>query len=420
MLRKIFHHWRNSYAGIPREIWFLSTVSLVNRCGSMVIAFITLYLTQTLHFSIEAAGYVMVCFGAGALVGAYLGGQLTDKLGYYPVQFWSLLLNGVALILMLLFHSFWGMCGIVFVLSLISEAFRPANSVAVARHSDPTTRTRSISLYRMAVNLGWTVAPVFGGLLITAFGWNSLFWVDGLTCILAALLLRWLMPHSVDAVPEAHHDPTVPAPVIQSPFRDRRYVWFLLLTILNAVVFMQILWTVPVFFKETYHWTEAQIGLAMALNGLVVFLVEMPLIFRLEGRRPSLTWVRTGLVLYAIAYLMFVLPIAGLVAGLLFMVIISFGEIFVMPFSSNFVYGRASGQRQGQYMALYTMAYSMANIIAPLFGTQMIARFGYAALWMSLPVLAAVAWVGIWRMEQSAAEVIVAVDRDQQPVGVPE
>lgn len=419
MLRKIYTHWRNSYAGIPREIWFLSTVSLVNRCGSMVIAFMTLYLTQTLHFSIENAGYVMVFFGLGALLGAYLGGWLSDRVGYYPVQFWSLLLNGVALIGMMLVHDFWAMCGAVFALSLISEAFRPANSVAVARHSTPATRTRSISLYRMAVNLGWTVAPVVGGLLITAFGWSSVFWLDGLTCIFAALLLRWLMPNSLpDATEE--NDSKISVPVIQSPYRDRRYVWFLLLTVPNAIVFMQLLWTVPLFFKEVYHWTEAQIGLATALNGFIVFVVEMPLIFRLEGRRPALTWVRMGLVLYALAYLMFVLPIAGLVAGLLFMIAISMGEIFVMPFSSNFVYARAIGQRQGQYMALYTMAYSISNIIAPFFGTQMIARLGYSALWTSLAVLAAVAWVGLWRMERSTNDRVLTVNCDQQPVSVPE
>ncbi len=419
MLRKIFTHWRNSYTGIPREIWFLSTVSLVNRCGSVIVAFMTLYLTQTLHFSIENAGYIMVFFGLGALLGAYLGGWLSDRLGYYPVQFWSLLFNGVALIVMMVVRDFWAMCAMVFTLSLIAEGFRPANSVAVARHSTPETRTRSISLYRMAVNLGWTVAPVMGGFIITAFGWSAVFWMDGLTCIFAALLLRWLMPHSVpDLIKE--HDPKVDVPLVQSPYRDRRYIWFLLLTIINAVVFMQIMWTVPVFFKEVYHWSEAHIGMATALNGLVVFLVEMPLIFRLEGRRPALAWVRVGLVLYALAYLTFILPIAGLVAGILYMIAISFGEIFVMPFSSNFVYARAMGQRQGQYMALYTMAYSISNIIAPLFGTQMIARLGYSALWMSLPVLAAVAWVGIWRLERAAVGQAVVVNCDPQPVGVPE
>ncbi len=411
MLRKFYHHWRNSYAGIPATIWFLSTVSLVNRCGSMVIAFVTLYLTQSLHYSIPDAGYVMGCFGLGAMIGAFMGGRLTDRLGYYPVQLWSLVLNGMMLLLMMLVRDFWWMCATVFTLSLVSEAFRPANSVAISRYSDPATRTRSISLYRMAVNLGWTIAPVLGGVLITAFGWPSLFWADGLTCILAALLLRWRMPRSLpEAVPETGAKKTAPTPML-SPYRDRRYLWFLLLTMLNGMVFMQIIWTVPVFFKETYHWTEAQIGLSTALNGLIVFLVEMPLVFRLEGRRSPLAWVRVGLLLYALAYLMFVLPIAGIVAGVLFMVIISFGEIFVMPFSSNFVFARATaGNRQGQYMALYTMAYSVSNIIAPLYGTQMIAHLGYTALWSSLAVVVAVVWVGIWRMERPVVEVVAVLE----------
>ncbi|MEO6038863.1 MAG: MFS transporter, partial [Saprospiraceae bacterium] len=306
---------------------------------------------------------------------------------------------------MMLVRDFWVMCATVFLLSLVSEAFRPANSVAISRYSDPTNRTRSISLYRMAVNLGWTIAPVLGGLLITALGWSALFWADGLTCLLAALLLRWRMPRSLpEAAPEPGAEKAAPVAVL-SPYRDKRYLWFLLLTLLNGMVFMQILWTVPVFFKEQYHWTEAQIGLATALNGIIVFAVEMPLIFRLEGRRSPLAWVRVGLVLYALSYLMFVLPVASIVAGVLFMVVISFGEIFVMPFSSNFVYARATaGNRQGQYLALYTMAYSVSNILAPLYGTQMIAHLGYSALWSSLAVIVGVVWVGIWRMEQVLAE----------------
>jgi len=381
----------------------------------MVIAFVTLYLTQSLHYSIPEAGYVMGCFGVGAMIGAFLGGKLTDSLGYYPVQFWSLILNGLLLLLMMLVQDFWWMCGTVFVLSLVSEAFRPANSVAISRYSEPATRTRSISLYRMAVNLGWTVAPVLGGLLITAFGWPSLFWADGLTCILAALLLRWRMPRSLpEPAPETGIETTMPTPVL-SPYRDRRYLWFLLLTLLNGMVFMQIMWTVPVFFKEVYHWTEAQIGLVTAINGFIVFTVEMPLIFRLEGRRSPLAWVRVGLILYALAYLMFVLPVAGIVAGVLFMVIISFGEIFVMPFSSNFVFARATlGNRQGQYMAMYTMAYSISNILAPLYGTQMIAHLGYTALWSSLTVVIAVAWIGIWRMERPVVvETVLEMEREE-------
>jgi predicted MFS family arabinose efflux permease len=402
MLLRIFNGWRNSYQGIPRNIWFLAFINLVNRCGSMVIAFITIYLTQKLGFDIEDAGYVMGCFGVGALAGSFLGGKLTDRLGYYPVQLWSLILNGIMLIVLMQIQAFWPMCGAVFILSLVSECFRPANSVAVVRNSNPETRTRSVSLMRMAFNIGWTVAPALGGLLV-AFGWNWLFWVDGVTCIAAAIVLRRLMPpkpsDSVEAIAAEEHHALV-TEAVQSPYRDRRYLLFVLLTFLAAIVFMQIMWTVPVFFKENYHWSESMIGGMMALNGFFVFTIEMPLIFRIEGRRSTLSFVRLGLILYIISYLTFNSPIGPIGAAFIYMLVISFGEILVMPFSSNYMYGKSSKGNQGAYSALYGMAYSVANIAAPVLGTQVIAHLGYSTLWYMVSGISVLAIVGFWRLER--------------------
>ncbi len=401
MLLKLYNHWLNSYRGIPHMIWFLSLVNLINRCGAMVISFITLYLTQHLHFSIAEAGYVMGFFGAGAMLGAYIGGRLTDKTGYRPVMFWSLITNGLILILIFQVSGFWPMCVAVFALSVSSEIFRPANSVAISQNSKPENRTRAISLYRMSANLGWTVAPALGGLLAT-LGWGWLFWVDGLTCIGAALMLRRLPEGKVPAeekkVEQTPEEETIPVRV--SPFHDRSFLWFIILTMLNAVVFMQILWTVPVFFKEAYHWTEAQIGLIMALNGFIVFVVEMPLIYRIEGRQLPVVYIRLGLVMYILAHLSFIAPAAAVVAAIAYMIFISFGEIFVMPFSSNYVMGRSPKGQLGQYMGIYTMAYSCSNILAPLLGTQIIAVWGYTALWSLAAGLATAIWAGFWLLER--------------------
>ncbi|MCC6463547.1 MAG: MFS transporter, partial [Saprospiraceae bacterium] len=339
MLYRLYSHWRSSYVGIPTRVWFLSLVSLVNRCGSMVVVFLTIYLTQHLGYGIREAGYVLGCFGTGAFVGAYAGGKLTDRLGYYPIMLWSLILNGLMLIVLMYLSSFWVMCGAVFLLSVISEVFRPANSVAISRYSGTENRTRAISLYRMSVNLGWTVAPALGGIL-AGLGWYWLFVIDGITCLLAAVLL-WVYIAPKPAPAETLFPGTSQEPPVQraakasiSPYRDRHFLLFVAVTILGATVFMQFLWTVPIFFKETSAWDEHSIGLVSALNGLLVFLIEMPLIYRIEGRRPRLQYVRLGLVLYAVAYLAFVFPPGGLATALVFIVAISFGEMFVMPFSS--------------------------------------------------------------------------------------
>lgn len=393
MLFRFFTHWRNSFAGIPPTIWLLSFVSLINRVGAMVIAFLSLYLKGELGFDIREVGYVTGCFGGGALVGAYLGGRWTDRFGYYRVQLWSLALNGLVLLFLMLLRDFWVMCVAVFVMSLIAESFRPANSVAITRHSTPETRTRSISLYRMSINLGWAMAPALGGPL-AKLGWHWLFWVDGLTCLLAAVMLvRWVKPKP-QTEEQQQDPPPEPAPQV-SPYRDKPFLIFIALSLLGAVVFMQILWTIPIYFADHNGWSTDKIGFVAALNGVLVFLVEMPLIFRLDGRRGGLEYVRFGLVLYAISYLVFLFPPGGMVMALLFTLFISFGEMLVMPFSTNYVFGRASALgNQGQYMALYTMSYSVANILAPLFGTQVIAAWGFDALWYLLGGLALLTWAG--------------------------
>ncbi|MEZ4918872.1 MAG: MFS transporter [Saprospiraceae bacterium] len=415
MLFKLFSFWRDSYSGISKTIWFLSFVTLINRCGAMVVAFMTVYLTQKLEYSIADAGYVMGFFGVGALLGSYLGGWLTDRAGYLSIQIWSLVGNGIMLLLILFLEDFWLMCFAVLLLSTISESFRPANSVAISVHSTVETRTRSISLYRMAINLGWTVAPALGGLL-AALGWHWLFIVDGLTCLLAALLLYVLIVPKKEAATQLEHEKqsgtSTPAPSLANPYRDRVFLTFCGLTIINAMVFMQILWTVPVFFKDIYMWSEAKIGMVAAVNGLIVFLVEVPFIYRIDGRRHPMNFVRRGLILYGLSYAALLLPTAVyLIPAVLFMVIISFGEMLVMPFSTNYVFDRAQKKGgQGKYMAAYSIAYSIAHIVAPLMGTQIIQAWGFNALWAVLVVLSAIALIGFYWLEK---KVFV---RDEAPV----
>ncbi len=399
MIAGAFNKWINSYKGIPKKIWALASISFVNRCGGMVIAFMTLYLTQKLGYSIKESGFVLSFYGMGAVIGALMGGWLTDKLGYTIVQFWSLIFNGLMLITLMFVQKMFIMCFALGMLGLFSEVFRPANSVAVAHNSNPETRTRSYSLMRMSFNLGWTVAPALGGMLLL-FGWEWLFWVDGFTCISAAFLLKYLLGNkSKKTVFKNTREQSDELPVL--PYKDRDFIFFFILTTLGAMVFMQILWTVPVFFKEIYHWHESQIGMMTALNGAFVVIIEMPLIFRIENKKSHLYWIRLGLITYALAYLCFLMPVAGLIAALSYMFFISMGEIFVMPFSTSWVVAKAGNHNQGKYLAFYTLAYSVANVLAPLLATQIIGNWGYQALWMVLIAMSGLVYFGMFRLHKN-------------------
>src|SRR2546423_9667394 len=145
--------YRNAYHGLPRSIWWLSLVIFVNRCGTMVIPFLTVYLTHK-GYTLEQAGYVMAAFGAGSILGSYIGGRLTDKFGFFYVQCFSLLLNGLLFIVLGQMHSLLQITICIFVLSSLGEAFRPANAAAIAAYSTDANRIRCYSLNRLAVNLG--------------------------------------------------------------------------------------------------------------------------------------------------------------------------------------------------------------------------------------------------------------------------
>jgi predicted MFS family arabinose efflux permease len=407
MLAQSLHRFFKPFMGLPRAVWLLSVVNLINRSGAMVICFLTLYLTESLHFTIKDAGYIMSAFGLGSIGGAYLGGYLTDKLGYYKVQLLMLIANGIILFIALFITNFYSLCVIMSLVGLSAEAFRPANSVAMRHHSDPTIRTRSLSLLRVAVNLAVAFALFIGGLLAT-LGWHWLFIADGLSCFGAAMMLYFYLNDKSNIpveTPQYEVEKILEKPISPqktlSAYKDKDYLIFIFSTFMGATVFMQILWTIPAFFKNIYQWNETTIGFVSAINGLCVMIIELPLIFRIEHKRRPLWFVRLGIVLYAISYISLVLPpqFAWFIA-VFYMVLISFGEIFVMPFSTNWAMGKAGEARQGQYMALYTMAYSISNVIAPMIGTQVIAAYGFTTLWWVLSGMSILAFLGFLYLEK--------------------
>jgi predicted MFS family arabinose efflux permease len=192
MLSPVLHLYRSAFSGLSRQTWWLSITLLVNRSGTMVVPFLTLYLTEFHHFSIAQAGLVMGLFGAGAIAAGFIGGRLTDKYGFYPIQLITLTGGGIFFIVLGLMKSYSLICIFTFVLSSVNEAFRPANATAVAHYSSPENRTRSYSLNRLAINLGWAVGGALGGFL-ASINYHLLFYVDGITNLCAAALLWRLM-----------------------------------------------------------------------------------------------------------------------------------------------------------------------------------------------------------------------------------
>ncbi|WP_205512877.1 MFS transporter [Longitalea arenae] len=381
MISKTLSLYKSAYSGLSPSTWWLSFVMLVNRSGTMVLPFLTIYLTSpSMGYSIGQAGVVMALFGLGSVTGGFIGGKLTDRLGFHPVQLITLSGGGVLFMVLGQMRSFPLICLFTFLLSMVNEAFRPANSTAIVAYSKEGARTRSYALNRLAINLGWAVGSAIGGLL-AAINYELLFWVDGATNLTAAVLLWYFLHPSKQVKQEKKESMADPS---HSPYHDKVYLWFILLTILFAACFFQLFTNLNAYYKIALHFNEAFIGLIGALNGVMIAVIEMVLIFKLEGRRSSLFYITRGSILVGIAYLMLNIFHIDHVMALVMMVVMTMGEILVLPFMNTFWTSRSADHNRGQYAGLYTIAWSIAQTAGPFLGSQVAEHAGFDVLWWLL------------------------------------
>ncbi len=376
-LRKAYRFYIGSFSGFDRQIWLLTFASFVNRAGTMVVPFLSLYLTKDMGLTLEQVGWIMSCFGAGSVVGSWLGGRLADRMGFRTVMVGALVTSGLAFIGLQYVKGFVPFGAGVFVLMVLSDAFRPAMFVAIRAYARPDQRTRAVTLVRLAINLGFSLGPAVGGFIIAHGGFSGLFWVDAITCLGAALILWTGLP------PVAISTSTTAANGLAhaSPYRDRPYLFFLLIVTLISIPFLQYFSSVPLFYSQVHGLSEEYIGLILGSNGLLIFLTEMQLVRWCEERRIGLhTILQASVLLFAASFavLNLVPTVAFLWVGMLFMTV---GEMLCFPFTNRMANERADRGQPGAYMALYTISWSVAHIIGHSLGLNLIAVVGYVSTW---------------------------------------
>lgn len=386
MIKKLYRGYIGSFSDLRREVWLLAFITFINRAGTMVIPFLSLYLTKNRGFSLEEVGWILTFFGLGSVAGSWIGGKLVDRIGHYKTMAGSLLLSGLFFVLLQFPASFWGICIGIFLVMTVADAFRPAVFVAINAYSKPENRTRSITLIRLAINLGFSAGPAVGGLIIAGIGYSGLFWIDGITCAMAGILLLKLL-HPKKAI----ENPKEEILESRSVFKDKPYLVFIGAMILFGFIFLQYFSTIPLYYAQVHFLSEFQIGLILGLNGFLIFLLEMPLIKFLESKvRSTLFHIITGTILVGMSFLIINLSgwIGVLVVG---MILLTVGEMIAFPFSNSFALKRAQGGKQGSYMAIYSIAFSIGHIFGHNSGMQLISKFGFDLTWYVMILLSIMA-----------------------------
>lgn len=389
-MRRILRTYHDAFAGLPREVWWLAGVTLVNRAGTMVLPFLVLYLTRERGYGIGQAGGFLALYGCGSIVGTFLGGRLTDRVGARPVQLSSLALTGLTLFGLGQLRSTLAIGAAVVLLATWTESFRPANSTAVAAATTDAQRPRAYGLQRLAINLGFSLGPVVGGLLAEV-NYGLLFWVDGVTCLAAALLLFRTVPYRA---PPTSAERVAAARSGRSPWRDRVFVGFLVLTLLQGLVFFQLQGTFVYYLREARGFSEGVIGGLLAVNTVIIVLLEMVLIRRVE-RYSALRVIAVASVLLGLGYGL--LPHGASQAFVIGTIAVwTVGEMLGAPMSMVFVAARSEQANRGRYMGAFAMCFAVSQLVAPILGTRTYAALGGDAVWHGCLALGLVSGLGMF------------------------
>ena len=385
MLQKAFNKYIANFRGFSREIWILTLVTFINRAGTMVLPFLSKYMREDLNFSYNEIKWVLISFGFGSILGSWLGGKLSDKIGFYKIMIFSLLTSGVAFFGLQFVTSFKGLVIAMFLIMTVADMFRPAMFVSLGAYAKPENRTRALTLVRLAINLGFAAGPALGGLLIMNVGYKGLFWVDGATCILA-ILIFWIKVK--EKKKSKFTDKENPGEVLtHSVFKDKPFWIFLTVCLITGILFFQLFTTIPLYHKEQFNLSEFQTGLLLTLNGVLVFFLEMPIVSYIERNNINkLKAITLGCLAMAISlYLLLINNWAGIL--IIMMVFMTFAEMLAFPFSNSFAISRAPKGHEGRYMAIFSMSFSLAHILSAESGMEIIDRLGYQSNWFFMGTL---------------------------------
>lgn len=380
---------RETVSGLPREFWWLWTSTLVNRLGAFVATFMALYLTIDRGYSASYAGLVASLHGLGGVVSSLGGGVMADRLGRRPTLLIAQSSTAVSVALLGFVHDPVAIAAVAFLVGMASNASRPAVQAMMADIVRPEDRVRAFSLNYWAINLGFAVSSMAAG-FIAEFSYLAGFLIEaGMTAVCAVVVFLKL-PESrpVAGVSKGAREDAVGLGTV---VRDKRYMGVVGLSFLVALVFQQGSVGLPVAMGQA-GFTPADYGMAIAVNGVLIVALQIPVTRFIERRDPRRLLVVSSLLA---GYGFGLTAFAGSVGVFALTVCVwTLGEMVNAPTQTGLVVRLSPVHGRGRYQGVYTLSWSLAALVAPLMSGVVIDRFGAEWLWGMCAVVGTVAAVG--------------------------
>lgn len=405
---------QSTYREYPSRFWVLVGASFIDRVGATILnPFFALYVTQRFGVGMTEAGVLFTLFSVSGFAGNMLGGALADRFGRKGMVLFGLVFSALSNVTMGFVGSLVTFYFLAAFVGLLSDVAGPAHGAMVADLLPEHQRAEGFGMLRVVANVAWIIGPTVGGLLASR-SYLSLFLLDACASLLTAAIVLRFLPETRPEARQVTRRETLGA-TFAGYFRvarDGAFISFVLMAALMNLVYLQMYSTLSVYLRDVHGVPPQGYGFLTSANAILVVLTQFWVTRRIR-RYPPMVMMAAGTLLYLIGFLSygFVTVYAAFLAA---MMIITVGEMIVVPISSALVARFAPEDMRGRYIAIAGLSWGIPSAIGPLAAGIILDNYNPNLVWYAAGLLAAVAAAGFLVMNTTARARLAATAPEAQ------
>jgi MFS family permease len=410
---------QNSY---PRQFWLLFWGLLISTIGSsMIWPFLLIYVSHRLNLPLTVSASLMTINAAAAVAAALTAGPILDRFGRKWVMVVSLGMVGLSYIFLASAESYLAFAIVMAMSGAFTPLYRVGADAMMADLIPPEKRMDAYSLLRMSNNIGVSLGPAIGGWIATA-SYSIAFYIAATGMSIYGLIIAFLAKETLSSEIRSRVALTVERfGGYGKIFRDREFMFFIGIFILNQIV-AALLWVImPVYANTNFAVPENLYGFIPTTNALMVVFLQLWVTKKTKRHSPYLV-LAIGAVFYAIGVGSVALS-WGFYGFLMAMVIATVGELVMTPTATTLVATLAPPDMRGRYMSIYSLTWNVASGIGPLMGGFLGDTLGPKSTWIGGLVIGLLSILGFMvirrvggsRAQQAEAAIIGQTEKDGKP-----
>lgn len=374
---------KRTYNEYPRQYWLMITgIVLSTAGGSMIWPFLIIYASSKLNMPLSTVAALISINAGTGLVSSLVAGTLADKVGRKGVMNFSLTVNGIAYFLLMRAETYPHFVLLMMLVGLSNPLYQVGADAMLADMIPSEKRTDAFAINRIANNAAFAMGPAIGGFLAT-HSYDLAFYAAGIGFLSYSILLFFLAKETLVVAPKTASSPTGMKEIVHSYSRvihDKGFMVFVIAVSIGLIAPTMLWILMPVYSKTNFGIPENLYGWIPTANGLMCVFVQYP-ITRITRRYRTLPVLAVGMFIYALG--------AGSVAlmtsfwgFLLSMVILTFGELTLVPTASKYVADLAPADLRGRYMSIHWLGWGLARTLAPIIGGFLNDNISPQAIWI--------------------------------------